>query len=57
MPPLCAIVSIMLHYFMLVVFMVMAAEAVFGYMKLVIVFGQCISYYIIKVTVICWGKL
>ena len=55
-PPLCAIVSIALHYFMLVVFMVMAAEAVNLYMKLVIVFGQCISHYVIKVTVICWGK-
>ena len=56
-PPLCAIVSIMLHYFMLVVFMVMAAEAVNGYMKLVVVLGHNISHYVIKVTVICWSKL
>ena len=55
-PPLCAIVSVMLHYFMLVVFMVMAAEAANGYMKLVIVMGRSISHYVIKVTVICWGK-
>ena len=55
-PPLCAIVSIMLHYFMLVVFMVMAAEAVNGYMKLVVVLGHNISHYVIKATVICWGK-
>ena len=57
MPPLCAIVSIMLHYFMLVVFMVMAVEAVDLYIKLVIVLGHSISHYVIKVTVICWGKL
>ena len=56
-PALCAIVSIMLHYFMLVVFMVMAAEAVNGYMKLVVVLGHDISHYVIKVIVICWGKL
>ena len=56
-PPLCAIVSIMLHYFMLVVFMVMAAEAVNGHMKLVVVLGHNISNYVIKVIVICWGKL
>ena len=56
-PPLCAIVSIMSHYFMLVVFMVMAAEAVNGYMKLVVVLGHNISHYVIKVTVACWGKL
>ena len=55
-PALCAIVSIMLHYFMLVVFMMMAAEAVNLYMKLVIVLGQNISHYVIKITVICWGK-
>ena len=54
-PALCAIVSIMLHYFMLVVFMVMAAEAVNGYMKLVVVLGNKISHYVIKVIVICWG--
>ena len=56
-PALCAIVSIMLHYFMLVVFMVMAAEAVNLYLKLVVVLGHNISHYVIKVTVICWGKL
>ena len=56
-PALCAIVSILLHYFMLVVFMVMAAEAINLYMKLVVVLGHSISHYVIKVTVICWGKL
>ena len=40
---------------MLVVFMVMAAEAVNGYMKLVVILGHNISHYVIKVIVICWG--
>ena len=41
---------------MLVVFMMMAAEAVDLYLKLVIVLGQNISHYVIKISVICWGK-
>ena len=53
MPPLCAMVSITLHYFMLVVFMVMAAEAVNLYMKLVVMLGQVsISHYVIKVSML-----
>ena len=40
MSPLCAIVSIMLQYFMLVVFMTMAAEAINLYLKLVVVLGS-----------------
>ena len=54
--PLCTIVSVVLHYFMLVVFMVMAAEAVNLYMKLVVVLGHSISHYVFKATIICWGK-
>ena len=54
---LCTIVSVVLHYFMLVVFMVMAAEAVNLYMKLVVVLGHTISHYVFKATIICWGKL
>ena len=54
---LCTIVSVVLHYFMLVVFMVMAAEAIHLYMKLVVVLGRTISRYVFKATIICWGKL
>ena len=55
-PPLCAIVSIMLQYFMLVVFMIMAAEAINLYLKLVVVLGYTITHYSMKAAVICWGK-
>ena len=54
--PLCTIVSVVLHYFMLVVFMVMAAEAIHLYMKLVVVLGRKISHYVIKATIVCWSK-
>ena len=54
---LCTIVSVVLHYFMLVVFMVMAAEAIHLYMKLVVVLGRTISHYVFKATIICWSKL
>ena len=55
--PLCAIVSALLQYFMLVMFMVMAAEAINLYLKLVVVLGHSISNYVIKATIICWGEL
>ena len=53
---LCTIVSVVLHYFMLVVFMVMAAEAIHLYMKLVVVLGRKISHYVFKATIVCWSK-
>ena len=56
MAPLCAVVSIVLQYFMLVVFMVMAAEAINLYLKLVVVLGHTISHYVFKATIVCWGK-
>lgn len=54
--PLCAIVSIMLQYFMLVVFMVMGAEAINLYVKLVVVLGYVITHFVLKATIICWGE-
>ena len=55
-PPLCAMVSILLQYFMLVVFMVMAAEAINLYLKLVVVLGYTITLYSMKAAIICWGE-
>lgn len=55
-PPLCALVSLLLHYFLLVTFLIMSAEAVNLYMKLVVVLGNQIAYYSLKATVTCWGK-
>ena len=56
--PLCAIAGGLLHYFMLVTFAIMAAEAVNLYMKLVQVLG-CTAIqqrYVLKSTLISWSK-
>lgn len=36
--------------------MVMAAEAIHLYIKLVVVLGRTIHHYVIKATVTCWSK-
>ena len=54
-PGLCAAVGALLQYFFLVTFMVMAAEAINLYMKLVVVLGSKIDHYVVKATITCWG--
>ena len=54
-PGLCAAMGALLHYFFLVTFMVMAAEAIHLYIKLVVVLGTAIEQYILKATITCWG--
>ena len=54
---LCALVGALLQYFFLVTFLVMAAEAINLYMKLVIVLGSNIHHFIWKVAIICWGEM
>ena len=55
-PGLCAVVGAILQYFFLVTFMVMAAEAIHLYMNLVIVLGWKIQHFLLKATVLSWGK-
>ena len=50
----CVTVSALLHYFTLVMWMWMGAEAVFMFQKLVIVFFQVTTRYIIAVSLVCW---
>ena len=52
----CVTVGVLLHYFILVSWMWMAAEAVLMFKKLVIIFTIIRMKYIIIVSVICWGK-
>ena len=52
----CVTVSALLQYFTLVTWMWMAAEAVFMFQKLVIVFFQVTTRYIIAVSLVCWCK-
>ena len=50
----CVTVSVLVHYFTLVAVMWMGAEALFTFQKLVIVFIQITTKYIIIVSTICW---
>ena len=50
------LVSVLIHYFTLVAVMWMGAEAVFMFQKLVIVFSQTTTKYIVTVSLVCWCK-
>ena len=50
-------VSVLVHYFTLVSVMWMGAEALFMFQKLVLVFVEINTKYIIIISAICWCKL
>ena len=52
----CVTVSVLIQYFTLVSVMWMGAEALLMFQKLVIVFVQITTRYIIIVSLICWCK-
>ena len=52
----CVTVSALIHYFALVTWMWMGAEAVLMFQKLVFVFFQITTRYIVVVSFICWCK-
>ena len=52
----CVTVSALIQYFSLAAFMWMGAEALLMFQKLVIVFIQITTKYIIAVSFICWCK-
>ena len=52
----CVVVSVLIHYFALVSVMWMGAEAVLMFQKLVIVFGQTTTRFIVAVSLVCWRK-
>ena len=52
----CVMVSILVHYFTLVAVMWMGAEALLMFQKLVIVFTQVTTKFIVYVSIICWSK-
>ena len=54
-PGLCVAAGALVQYFMLATFLVMAAEAVNLFMKLVLVFAS-IRRYVLKVTIVAWSK-
>ncbi len=53
-PGLCAVISALLQYFMLVTLFAMASEALNLYMKLVVVFGKQIQKYFLKAALVSW---
>ena len=53
----CVTVSVLIHYFTLVAVMWMGAEAVLIFQKIVIVFIQLSTRYVIAISLICWGML
>ena len=52
----CVAVSALIHYFTLVTWMWMGADAVLMFRKLVFVFVQVTTRYIIAVSLVCWCK-
>ena len=52
----CVTVSVLIHYFTLVAVMWMGAEALLMSKKLVDVFVQISTKYIISVSLVCWRK-
>ena len=52
----CITVGVLIHYFTLVAWMWMGAEALLFYKKVVLVFGETTLRFILLVTLVCWGK-
>ncbi len=52
----CVAASALLHYFTLVSVAWMGAEALLMFQKLVIVFSQTSTRYIVVISLICWRK-
>ena len=52
----CVTVGVLIHYFTLVAWMWMGAEALLMFQKLIIVFGNITRRYIILVSLFCWGR-
>ena len=52
----CVTVSVLVHYFTLVAVMWMGAEALLMFQKLVIIFTQITTKFIVSVSIVCWSK-
>ena len=52
----CVTASALLHYFTLASVMWMGAEALLMFQKLVIVFTQITTKFIVSVSIVCWSK-
>ena len=52
----CVTVSVLIHYFTLASVMWMGAEALFMFQKIVLVFFQATTRYLVVLSIICWGR-
>ena len=52
----CVFVSVLIHYFTLVAVMIMGAEAVLMFHKLVLVFRKTTTKFFVTVSLVCWCK-
>ena len=52
----CVTVSVLVHYFTLVAVLWMGAEALLMYQKVVTVFFQITTNFIVSVSIVCWSK-
>ena len=55
-PPLCGVVSALLHYFTLAFFAWTAVEAFHLYQKLVTVLGTKSDHFVLKAAMVAWCK-
>ena len=53
----CVTVSVLVHYFTLVAVMWMGAEALLMFQKLVIIFTQITTKFIVTLSIVCWSML
>ena len=53
----CIMVSVLVHYFTLVAVMWMGAESLLMFQKVIIVFTQVTTRFVITVSIICWSEL
>ena len=52
----CVTVGVLIHYFSLVSWMWMGAEAVLMFQKLIIIFGHTTWKYMLFVSIVCWSE-
>ena len=52
----CISVGVLIHYFSLVAWMWMGAEALLMFKKLVLVFGEVTLRFLLLVSLTCWGE-
>ena len=53
----CVTMSVLVHYFTLVAVLLMGAEALLMFQKLVLVFSRVTTKLLVSVSIVCWSEL